>query len=158
MTDDERPQQDPTPLPDCYTCSQESRLATAPAAEKVHVGEFWRVALAVGSALPGWVVVVPRRHVISLAELTDAEALELGPLLIKVSRALEAVTGTEKVYLMQFAEAEGFAHVHVHVTPRSPDPEHRGPRVFAYLNRPDAKTPAEQEPLALRLRDALALA
>ena len=140
---------------DCYTCRQEADLATAPEDEKVHVGEHWRVALALGSALPGWVVVVPRRHALRLAELTDAEALELGPLLIGVSRALEAVTGTEKTYLMQFAEAEGFGHVHIHVTPRSPDPEHRGPRVFAYLDQPDAMSPTDKEAFSRRLGDAI---
>jgi len=143
---------------DCYTCRQEAGLATAPESEKVHVGEYWRVALAMSSALPGWVVVVPRRHALRLAELTDAEALELGPLLIGVSRALETVTGTEKTYLMQFAEAEGFGHVHIHVTPRSPDPEHRGPRVFAYLDEPDAMSPADKAAFALRLGNAIGAA
>ena len=141
---------------DCYTCRQEAGLATAPESEKVHVGEYWRVALAMSSALPGWVVVVPRRHALRLAELTDAEALELGPLLIGVSRALETVTGTEKTYLMQFAEAEGFGHVHIHVTPRSPDLEHRGPRVFAYLDRPDPMSRADKAAFARRLGDAIA--
>ncbi len=143
---------------DCYTCRQEADLANAPEDERVHVGEHWRVALALGSALPGWVVVVPRRHALRLAELTDAEALELGPLLIGVSRALEAVTGTEKTYVMQFSEAEGFSHVHLHVTPRSPDPEHRGPRVFAYLDQPDVMSPAEKAAFAARLGNAIGAA
>jgi diadenosine tetraphosphate (Ap4A) HIT family hydrolase len=141
---------------DCYTCRQEGSLDGGPEAEKVHVGEYWRVALVQRSALPGWVVVVPRRHTTRIGDLTAAEARELGPLLIAVSQAIEDVTGTSKTYLMQFAEAEGFAHVHIHVTPRSPDEEHRGPRVFAYLDQADAIGEAEKEMLAVRLRAALA--
>ncbi len=59
----------------------------------------------------------------------------LGLLARKASIALQAVTGCTKTYLMLFAEAEGFGHLHVHVVPRMPDfePEVLGPRVFAYL-------------------------
>lgn len=141
---------------DCYTCRQEESLDGGPEAEKVHVGEYWRVAMVQRSALPGWVVVVPRRHTTRMGDLTASEARELGPLLIAVSQAIEAVTGTSKTYLMQFAEAEGFAHVHLHVTPRSPDEEHRGARVFAYLDQEEAIGEAEKEMLAVRLRTALA--
>ena len=135
-------------MADCYTCIQESALPTAPAAEKVYVGEHWRVALALGSALPGWVVVVPRRHTTRVADLTAGEAADLGPLLVAVSRAIETVTRSPKTYVMQFAEAEGFSHVHFHVTPRSPDVEHRGPKVFAYLNQHETMTSDEKDQLA----------
>ena len=141
----------------CYTCQQEES-DVAPEAEKVHVGEYWRVALVRRTSLPGWIVVVPRRHTTRIADLTASEAQELGPLLVAVSQAIETVTGTSKTYLMQFAEAEGFAHVHIHVTPRSPDEEHRGPRVFAYLDTTEALGEAEKEALALRLRAAVAQA
>jgi diadenosine tetraphosphate (Ap4A) HIT family hydrolase len=45
------------------------------------------------------------------------------------------VTGCQKTYVVQFAEAEGFSHVHFHVLPRPADlpAEHRGPRVFGLL-------------------------
>lgn len=49
-----------------------------------------------------------------------------------MSKALDQVTGCVKTYLMQFSEAEGYSHLHLHLVPRMPDhPEHaRGPSVF----------------------------
>ena len=89
----------------------------------------------VGTALPGWLVVLPRRHVRRLDELTEAEASELGPLLRVVTAALREATGCQKTYVALFAEAEGFGHVHFHVSPRQAglDPALRGPRVFALM-------------------------
>jgi diadenosine tetraphosphate (Ap4A) HIT family hydrolase len=80
-------------------------------------------------------VVLPRRHVIALDELTAEEAADLGPLLRALTAALREVLGCSKTYVALFAEAEGFAHVHFHVVPRSPDLDQslRGPRVFGLL-------------------------
>jgi diadenosine tetraphosphate (Ap4A) HIT family hydrolase len=125
---------------DCYSCQQESRTDLPPR-EAVVVTPCWRVAHAFNSALPGWLVVLPRRHVLSMAELTEPELAELGPLVGGLSRALADVVGCEKTYVMQFSEAEGFTHLHIHLVPRMPDqPEDvRGPRVFEYLRRPEAE-------------------
>ena len=96
---------------------------------------------AIHSALPGWLVLVPRRHVETMADLTEDEAVELGRLQVATSRALHEVLGCAKTYVIQFAEAEGFAHTHVHVVPRAADlPDDRiGPAVFGYLARPEAE-------------------
>jgi diadenosine tetraphosphate (Ap4A) HIT family hydrolase len=136
----------------CYSCQWESDLAAAPMSERVHVGEFWRAAHAFNTTLPGWLVLIPRRHVTSIAELTLPEATELGPLLHRLSRALHDAVGCQKTYVMQFAEAEGFSHVHFHLVPRMPDlpAEHRGPRIFHYLTRPPDEwlTPETRNELA----------
>jgi diadenosine tetraphosphate (Ap4A) HIT family hydrolase len=107
----------------------------APERERIHVGPGWRVAHAFGTALPGWLVVLPHRHVLTLDEITAEEAAELGLLLRAVTRALREVTGCEKTYVALFAEAEGFEHLHFHVIPRGNafDPALRGPRVFQLL-------------------------
>ncbi len=119
---------------------------------------WWRVAHAFDSSLPGWLVVLPRRHLESMAELDSAEAAELGPLLADLGRALEDVTGCTKTYVMLFAEAEGFAHLHLHVVPRMPDApaEEVGPGIFSRLGRPDAeRVPGtEMNRLARALRAA----
>lgn len=97
--------------------------------------QFWRAGHAFGSAVPGWLVLLPRRHVISIAELSEAESASLGTWQVRLSQALHNVLGCEKTYVAQFAEAEGFAHVHFHIVPRPanlPD-EFRGPRVFQLL-------------------------
>lgn len=119
----------------------------------------WRIALAFNSSLPGWLVLVPTRHVTALHELSVEESEEMGLLARRASIALQQVTGCLKTYLMLFAEAEGFGHLHVHVVPRMPDfpDDVRGPRVFTFLSD-DAATwipEAAQDALALDLRSAL---
>lgn len=98
----------------CFSCNNSER-PDLPARERIYIGPGWRVAHAFGTALPGWMVLLPRRHVTALDELTAAEAEELGPLLRAVTWALREVTGCDKTYVALFAEAEGFAHVHFHV-------------------------------------------
>jgi diadenosine tetraphosphate (Ap4A) HIT family hydrolase len=138
-----------TTLADCYTCVQDAglRAGQSPLREHIATDELWRVAHAFGSAIPGWLVLVPRRHVTSLAELTDAEAAFLGSWQVRLSRALQAVLGCQKTYVAQFAEAEGFSHVHFHIVPRHADltKELRGPRIFQLLSPADRPTVSEQQ-------------
>ena len=146
-------------VPGCYSCDQEASSSRPPREDVVRTGH-WRVAHAFNSTLPGWLVVVPTRHVTSFTELSAEAADELGGLVRRCSAALETVTGCVKTYLMQFSEAEGFAHLHLHLVPRMPDhPAHAlGPRVFAFLaDEEGAWIPeADRDALALSLRTALA--
>ena len=91
-------------------------------------------------------VLVVRRHITAVAELTDAEAQELGPLLKQVSQALHDVVGCAKTYVAQFAEHPLHPHVHVHVIPRSPDQadELRGPGIFSQLGVPEDRWVREE--------------
>jgi diadenosine tetraphosphate (Ap4A) HIT family hydrolase len=129
-------------MPDeCLPCRNNGlEPGTLPLRERVYDDGLWRVAHAFNSALPGWMVVIARRHITSLADLTLAEAVALGPLLRNLSLALEHVTGAAKAYVVFFAEAKQFPHVHIHVVPRPPElpEEHRGPGIFALLARPEA--------------------
>jgi len=120
---------------DCYICARDAVLDTLPPRERIASDRLWRVAHAFDAALPGWLLLIPRRHVTSIAELTEAEAVALGVWQVGLSRALHAVTGCEKTYVAQFAEAEGFSHVHFHIVPRPAGlvRELRGPRVFRLL-------------------------
>ncbi len=145
---------------DCYPCSMNEQVDQLPPHECVHLEGGWRVAHAFNSTLPGWLVLVPMRHVTAMDELSAQEAEEMGLLARKVSIALRAVTGCTKTYLMLFAEAEGFGHLHVHVVPRMPDfePDVLGPRVFAYLtdDEPSWIPEADRDALALTIRAAVA--
>jgi diadenosine tetraphosphate (Ap4A) HIT family hydrolase len=125
---------------DCLSCALERR-ADPPPRERIYLDAHWRVAHAFGTAQPGWLVVLPRRHVIALDELSPAEAVALGPVLRAVTSALREVTGCAKTYLALFAEAEGFGHVHFHVVPRHADldPQVRGPRIFALMGGDPAR-------------------
>jgi diadenosine tetraphosphate (Ap4A) HIT family hydrolase len=123
----------------CYSCHGNADIDRLPSWERIAVDEFWRVAHAFNSTLPGWLVLLPRRHITTIAELTDAEAASLGTWQVRLSQALHAVTGCAKTYVAQFSEAEGFTHVHFHIVPRPADLAHerRGPRVFGFLGATD---------------------
>jgi diadenosine tetraphosphate (Ap4A) HIT family hydrolase len=143
---------------ECYSCVQ-NVTADSPVRERVYIGPGWRIAHAFGGTLPGWMVVVPRRHVTALDELTENEAAELGPLLRDLTAALRETVGCAKTYVALFAEAEGFAHVHFHVIPRMPDqdPEFRGPRIFGLLAADPARqvTPKVMDQVAADVAAAL---
>jgi len=140
-------------MAECHVCELNAKLDSLPASERAYLDDSWRLAHA-WSALPGWLVLLPRRHIEALAELVDAEADALGPILRSASAALRSVVGCEKTYVMLFAEATGFGHVHFHIVPRAADlaPEHVGPRVFSFLGRPESEWVSQAE------RDRLAAA
>jgi diadenosine tetraphosphate (Ap4A) HIT family hydrolase len=137
----------------CYACTMSARNDELPPRERVHAEGGWRIAHAFDSTLPGWLVLVPLRHVTAMEEM--------GLLARRSSIALKQVTGCSKTYLMLFAEAEGFAHLHLHVVPRMADfpPEVRGPGVFALTSRDEADwiPESERDALARELRVALAV-
>jgi diadenosine tetraphosphate (Ap4A) HIT family hydrolase len=107
---------------------------------------FWDVAHSYNSALPGWLVLVARRHIEAIDELTDEEAVELGLLQRRLSLALKEVTGCLKTYVMQFAEMAEHPHVHFHIVPRMPDlPEdHRSTKIFEYLGVSEGRVSEER--------------
>jgi diadenosine tetraphosphate (Ap4A) HIT family hydrolase len=146
-------------MPGCFPCDQQSAACLPPREDVLHT-DHWRVAHAFNSTLPGWLVVLPTRHITSFTELTQEAADELGGLLHRLSTAVEVVTGCLKTYLMQFSEAEGFSHLHLHLVPRLPEhpDDALGLRVFAYLADDQAHwLPATQrDAIALSIRGALA--
>jgi diadenosine tetraphosphate (Ap4A) HIT family hydrolase len=155
--DDRPPFDDPDA---CYSCVNNSSLDSLPPRERILLGSGWRVAHAIRTALPGWLVVVARRHVTSLADLTAREASELGLVTWRLSRALADVTGCAKTYVAAFSEAPGFTHLHIHVVPRDhtlPAAE-RGPAIFTYMQRPATEwvSPNAMDTLARSLAAALA--
>ncbi|MEU9704642.1 HIT family protein [Streptomyces sp. NPDC047981] len=145
--------------PDCYVCGKEAEFDDLPPRDCVAYDQHWRVVHAFDTALPGWLVLVPRRHVTAVHDLTDAEASTLGVWQVRLSRALRDMVGCAKTYVVQFAEAEGFGHVHFHIVPRMEDlrPEHRGPGIFGLLRRPEQErvTADEADRVAHSLRTRL---
>lgn len=140
----------------CYSCDREAEGDDLPDREMVAADEHWRIAHATGTALPGWLVLMPRRHVTELADLTEAEAGGLGRWQLRLAAALRAEFGADKTYVAQFGEQPGF-HLHFHVVPRPADLDEqlRGPRVFGLLGRtPETGelTEDERDRVARRLR------
>lgn len=144
---------------DCYTCDSETPVEQMPPRERIGYDDHWRVAHAIGSGLTGWLVLVPRRHVMELADLTPAEAASLGGWQVRLAQALRAELGAAKTYVMELGELPGF-HLHFHVVPRLTDlaPDLRGPRVFGLLGQgPDSEVPAaDRDAFAARLSARLA--
>ena len=132
------------PETDCYSCAGNAEIDQLPMRDRIAFDECWRVAHAFNSTLPGWLVLLPRRHVTSIADLTDAEATSLGSWQVRLSRALHAVTGCTKTYVAQFAEAEGFAHVHFHIVARPAGPRPRTSRAPGVRLARDERPAARQ--------------
>ena len=139
---------------ECYVCSQSAR-PDLPVRDRIWAVPGWRIAHDFNTSLPGWLIVVPTRHVESLVELTADESEKMGRLLHEASVALKKVTGCRKTYVMLFAEKEGFTHVHFHVVPRMDNfPDDRvGPGVFAYL-RETPLTEDRRDQLATEIRSS----
>jgi diadenosine tetraphosphate (Ap4A) HIT family hydrolase len=144
---------------ECYSC-RHNATTDLPERESIYRSADWRVAHAFNSTLPGWLVVIPTSHVESIADLSDSAASELGLLQRAISIAHREVLGAMKSYVMFFAEAEGFAHLHVHVVPRMPDQPtaERGPNIFSRLSdeRGAALPPHAQDSLAREIAAVLA--
>lgn len=107
-------------MTDCRTCEllAERDAGTAEPFDAIHRTSHWDVVHAFDTSQAGWLVLVLRRHVATLAELSEAEAEDLGRLIRSVSRALMTVTGCVKTYVAQFAEHPQHPHVHFHLIPR----------------------------------------
>jgi diadenosine tetraphosphate (Ap4A) HIT family hydrolase len=148
-------------MAECATCSLVARrdAGDAPPWDSIRRTPSWDIVHSYDTSLEGWLVLVARRHVTSMAELTDDEAAELGPLIKNVSQALEEVTGCVKTYVAQFAEHPDHQHVHVHVIARGPDHpvDARGPWVFSLVGKePDERvSEARMNELAAALRETL---
>lgn len=72
-------------------------------------------------AVPGHVLVVPRRHVDTLFDLDEDTAAHLMRIAVRIARAAEAVFAPDGLNLWQSNRAAGgqeVPHVHLHVQPR----------------------------------------
>ena len=133
--------------PECLPCAWNATLDELPPRERIVVHEGWRLVHAFNTSLPGWLVLVPLRHVESFAELAPDEATAFARLLRAASAALEEVVGCAKTYVMILGEEKGFAHLHAHVVPRMPDipQELKGTYVVRLLGVPEHEWVAEDE-------------
>ncbi|MBK5223358.1 MAG: HIT domain-containing protein [Acidimicrobiia bacterium] len=149
-------------MTECRTCELTERRdrGEAPDWDLIVRTADWDLVHAYDTSIEGWLVLVARRHVTAVADLTADEALELGPMIRWVSLALAEVTGCEKTYVVQFAEHPEHPHVHVHVIARPPDlaPELQGPGIFGALGVPEAERVSEErmDEIARAMRVAVA--
>jgi diadenosine tetraphosphate (Ap4A) HIT family hydrolase len=148
-------------MAECHTCELIKRRDSgdAPLWDCIVRTEYWDVAHAYNTSLLGWLVLIARRHIAAIDEMTDEEAIEMGRLVRRVSLVLKAETGCLKTYVVQFAEAQGHAHVHFHIIPCMPDQpaEVKGPRIFKYLGVSETEQVSEAAMNALALEIGHAL-
>lgn len=71
----------------CKTCELIANrdAGTVPLWDCIYRTPLWDVAHSYNTSLPGWLVLVARRHTVSLNELAEPEAIELGRLIRQVS-------------------------------------------------------------------------
>ncbi|MGW5642311.1 HIT family protein [Saccharopolyspora sp. NPDC003752] len=109
----------------------------------------------------GTLLVKPFRHVLHIAELTEEESAELGPLLRRVSAAVEDVVRPEQVYVCLWSHSGGVpGHIHFVVQPATCDLMERfggyGPALqMAMFAEGDIPDEAEVEAICTQLRAAL---
>ena len=95
----------------CATLSGPKRL------EPIYEDELWHLRHdEAPSGVPGWLMLIARRHVGGPAHFNVPEASSFGPLLCRLEKALEEVSGALRVYTA--ALGESWPHFHAHLIPR----------------------------------------
>ena len=132
---------------DCYTCrsiSGERRISPGPT---IYEGRYWLIEHAYPTRLKGWLVIVLKRHVGTLHELTREEFIELGELQALAVRMLHEELDCAKEYVACFAEAEHFQHIHFHIIakPRGLSDEFKGTKIYALIDVTEAEALPREE-------------
>ena len=96
----------------CLACDLAEGRVDLPGGE-ILVTEHWIVEHCVGPLGVGTLIVKPKRHVVHVWQLTEAEAAELGPLLRRVTAALSDLAQPEQVYVGLWSH-QGGRPVHIH--------------------------------------------
>lgn len=133
---------------ECAFCVAD--VEDAPPRERAVRTNRWRLVVH-RSALPGWFLLIPRRHIESLHEMTPEEAADLGPLIQRASTLHVQHFGALKTYVMQFAE--GVSHVHFSLAPRRADiPTDRiGPASMGFNSKDEPLSPEQRDEIALEV-------
>jgi diadenosine tetraphosphate (Ap4A) HIT family hydrolase len=147
--------------PGCSACAEITGAVSAPGGV-IHDDGMWFVSHHTGPFTdPGELIVKPRRHCESLAELTNAETQALGPVLRSAVRALEQSVVAERIYAMSFNER--LRHVHFLLLPRTlamprghviSDLYRRGRNLLRKIGVLRNPTPADRAAAADRIRQA----
>ena len=105
---------DPAP-PTCAVCAT---LSGPGRIEPLYEDALWHVRPAPSPpGVPGWMMMISRRHVPGPAHFDDAEARGFGLALRHFERVLEQVTGALRVYTAAMGESS--PHFHAHMVPRT---------------------------------------
>lgn len=142
---------------DCFACDLAHGRRPLPGG-LIHRTGGWLVEHCVGPLGLGTLIVKPERHVTAVADLTEPEAAELGPLLRRASEVASRLVASEQIYNCLWSHAGGVpVHIHYVVQPVTREQMTRfdshGPdlqvAMFASGDRPD---PRQVEILAAKAR------
>ena len=101
-------------VPDCAICAS---LSGPGRKEPVFENDLWHVRPASAPpGVPGWMMMIARRHVGGPAHFDEREARNFGLALRHFERVLEDVTGALRVYTAAMGESS--PHFHAHMVPR----------------------------------------
>ena len=103
-------------MPGCAAC-ESIRAESAPGG-CIHETERWFVDHCIGPLGVGTLIVKPKRHVTHVADLNDAEAAELGPLLQRAAAVVTTLEEPEQVYVTLWSHLNAVpGHIHFVVQP-----------------------------------------
>jgi diadenosine tetraphosphate (Ap4A) HIT family hydrolase len=108
------PEKHPSFHPACGVCAS---LSGPTPARPLFENQLWHVRH--GGApygVPGWMMLISRRHVAGPGHFDPREAASFGPTLCHLQRVLEEVTGALRIYTA--AMGESAPHFHAHMVPR----------------------------------------
>jgi diadenosine tetraphosphate (Ap4A) HIT family hydrolase len=105
----------------CFACDLTNGRLPLPGGT-IHRESGWVVEHCLGPLGVGTLIVKPERHVVHVADLTDAEAEAMGPLLHRTARVVTELCDPDQVYISLWSHAGGEAgHIHHVVQPVDTD-------------------------------------
>ena len=117
---EEAPPPEGGPADGCLPCDIAAGRVSVPGGV-IHRTGHWIVEHSIGPLRLGTLIVKPARHVIHVADLTETEAAELGPLLRDTARITSELTRPDQVYVSLWSHAGGVpGHIHFVVQPVTP--------------------------------------
>jgi diadenosine tetraphosphate (Ap4A) HIT family hydrolase len=104
-------------MDECIACELSDGRRFLPGGP-IHSTDHWLVEHCIGPLGLGTLIVKPVRHVTSVGDLSDAEAVELGPLLKRASAVAGELAGADQVYNCLWSHSGGVpGHIHYVVQP-----------------------------------------
>ena len=100
-------------------------MENCPYCERFEKGDFTHVLMADAYAITvvesnpfrkGQCIVIPRRHMTSLSEMTEEENASVFKMITATSKALEKTLSARKTYLLSIADS--VRHLHYHLIPK----------------------------------------
>ena len=106
---------------DCTACQLSSGELALPGG-RIFRTRWWLVEHCIGPLGLGTLIVKPERHVTSVADLSEDEAAELGPLLRRATQVARQLVEADQVYNCLWSHAGGEpVHIHYVVQPVTKD-------------------------------------